>query len=230
VQQQLKLAGVYDRVHDPLASTEFTYTRFLVPYLCGYQGWALFMDCDMLCRADVAPLLDRADDRYAALCVQHEHNPPDLLKMGGKPQTRYPRKNWSSLVLWNCGHPANRTLTPGLVNAASGAFLHRFQWLDDTLIGSLPQEWNWLVGWSRGGEPKILHFTAGIPGIHDGCSSSEYADEYFAAAEDSIKGDLNEPGYVYPRHAAPAGRARGSAGEPGHPPAGADRRYPAVLP
>lgn len=188
VQQQLKLAGIYDRVHDPLASTEFTYTRFLVPFLCGYRGWALFMDCDMLCRADIAELFGMIDGRYAAMCVKHDHAPKDMIKMGGRVQTRYPRKNWSSLVLYNCGHPANRMLCPDLVNAASGAYLHRFQWLDDDLIGEIPLGWNWLAGWNlrAEAEPKIVHFTSGIPGIHDGCSSAEFADEYFNAARDSV--------------------------------------------
>lgn len=187
VQQQLKLAGAYDRVHDPLASTEFTYTRFLVPYLAGYRDWALFMDGDMLCRSDIADLARLIDNRYAVMCVKHEHQPSEDVKMGGQAQTRYPRKNWSSLVLWNCGHSANRILTPEIVNDASGAYLHQFQWLEDDQIGDIPVEWNWLVGWNRGRDPKIVHFTSGIPGIHDGCSNIEFADEYFAAAADSIK-------------------------------------------
>ncbi|MBM3567528.1 MAG: glycosyltransferase [Alphaproteobacteria bacterium] len=165
-QPDLRARGLYARAPDPLQSTEFTYTRFLVPALREYRGWALFFDCDFLWLADVADLLKRIDDRYAAMCVHHDHRPPEQWKMDGKKQTVYPRKNWSSLVLWNCGHPANRALTPELVNRESGAFLHRFQWLEDEQIGALPETWNWLEGWSKPpaeGTPKVVHMTRGGP-------------------------------------------------------------------
>ena len=165
-QEDLRKRGLYRRERDPLASTEFTYTRFLVPALTGYQGWALFCDCDFLWTADVTQLMASVDDRYAVMCVHHDHNPPETVKMDGAIQTRYPRKNWSSMVLYHCGHPANAGPTPELVSTETGAFLHRFQWLDDDLIGAVPETWNWLEGWSQRpdhGTPNVIHFTRGGP-------------------------------------------------------------------
>lgn len=165
-QAELRRQGLYWRRPDPLASTEFTYTRFLVPALAGYRGWALFCDCDFLWLADVHELWQLIDDRYALMCVQHEHRPRETKKMDGVAQTVYPRKNWSSLMLLNCGHPAMAALTPDVVNAQTGAFLHRMQWLTDDLIGGLPETWNWLDGWSarpEHGTPNVVHFTRGGP-------------------------------------------------------------------
>lgn len=183
-QRALRALGHYWRQPDPLAATEFTYTRFLVPKLCDYAGWALFADCDILFRADVGELFELAEDRYAAMVVKHDHQPAATRKMGGRAQTTYPRKNWSSVILWNCGHPANRRLTPDLVNEQTGAFLHRFQWLEDAQIGGLPLGWNYLVGWNTKAQcpaPKAAHFTEGIPGIHPGHDSDEYAGEWLRA-------------------------------------------------
>jgi hypothetical protein len=164
-QHMLREQQVYWRDEDPLASTEFTYTRFLVPYLANYEGWALFMDSDFLVTSDINELFELASPRHAVLCVQHDYQPAETVKMDGCVQTSYPRKNWSSLVLWNCSHPANRCVTPGLVNRQTGAYLHRFQWLDDALIGSLPATWNWLEGGSVAptSVPKGIHFTRGGP-------------------------------------------------------------------
>lgn len=169
-QDSLRARGLYWRPRDPLASTDFTYARFLVPALSGYHGWALFCDCDFLWLSDVAELIARCDDRYAVMCVKHDYRPRESVKMDGQAQTRYPRKNWSSMVLYNCGHPANAGLTPDVVNRRSGAFLHRFQWLDDDLIGAVPESWNWLEGWSRKplyGTPHAVHFTRGGPWFED---------------------------------------------------------------
>ena len=166
VQAELRAAGLYHRPEDPLATTEFTYTRFLVPHLAGHAGWALFCDCDFLWTDDVARLFRLADDRYALMCVQHDYRPPEAVKMDGRAQTQYPRKNWSSLMLINCGHPANSVLTPDVANREGGAFLHRFQWLDDAVIDALPLTWNWLEGWSEppeGAPPAAIHFTRGGP-------------------------------------------------------------------
>jgi lipopolysaccharide biosynthesis glycosyltransferase len=166
IQSELREQGLYTRALDPLASTEFTYTRFFVPHLMGYRGWALFCDCDFLFLADVAELFALADDRYAVMCVHHDHQPRENWKMDGAVQTVYPRKNWSSLVLYNCGHPKNRILTPELVNRETGSFLHRFQWLDDAEIGAVPETWNWLEGWNEKpetGHPNVVHYTRGGP-------------------------------------------------------------------
>jgi hypothetical protein len=165
-QQELRDKGLYTREADPLASTEFTYTRFFVPYLAGYQGWALFCDCDFLWLADIADLIALLDHRYAVMCVHHDHRPAEIWKMDHRPQTTFPRKNWSSMVAYNCGHPANTALTPEAANTRSGAYLHRFQWLDDPLIGALPETWNWLEGWNErpaNGHPNVVHLTRGGP-------------------------------------------------------------------
>lgn len=155
-----------DAVHGKPFSTQFSFSRFLVPYLNAYQGWALFCDCDILFRDNVDRLFDLADPSKAVQVVQHCHEPPEGLKMDGVAQTRYARKNWSSVVLWNCGHPANLALTPGEVKRQDGLWLHGFRWLGDDLIGSLPVEWNFLVGHTSPTEcpdPKAVHYTEGGP-------------------------------------------------------------------
>lgn len=167
VQQKLKEEGLYTRETDPLSSTEFTFTRFLVPHLANYSGWALFVDCDFLFVDDIKKLfnLTRHQD-YAVMCVQHNYVPSNSTKMDDKVQYQYPRKNWSSMILFNCDHPANRILTPELVNRETGAFLHRFQWLQDNQIGAISHEWNWLVNWYKEpehGKPKAIHYTEGGP-------------------------------------------------------------------
>lgn len=187
-QDELRARGLYWRDKDPLASTEFTYTRFLVPALADYKGWALFVDCDFLFTADVADLFSLADERYAVMCVKHDHRPVEKFKMDGAAQTVYPRKNWSSLVLWNCAHPANRRLTPELINRETGAFLHRFLWLSDGLVAEVPETWNWLEGWCRvpqNGPPKGIHFTRGGPWFEN-WKHVQYADLWLAE-QDSLK-------------------------------------------
>ena len=165
-QYELREQGLYTRDLDPLASTEFTYTRFFVPHLQNHKGWALFCDCDFLWLADIKELIDLVDDRYAMMCVHHDHRPQEDWKMDHQTQTQYPRKNWSSMVLYNCSHPANAALTADIANTETGAFLHRFQWLDDDLIGAVPETWNWLEGWCQKpdtGHPNVVHFTRGGP-------------------------------------------------------------------
>jgi hypothetical protein len=179
---ELRAHGMYWRDADPLASTEFTYSRFLTPVLAGYSGWALFCDCDFLWLGDIAGLLKYISTSKAVYCVQHDYVPKESKKMDGAVQTIYPRKNWSSLMLFNCDHPATRTLTPELVNTQTGAFLHRMQWTSDTDIGSLPVEWNWLEGWNERpstGLPKAVHFTRGGPWFEN-WQHVEYADLWLA--------------------------------------------------
>lgn len=183
-QHELRAQGLYHRPADPLAATEFTYTRFLVPHLAGYRGWALYCDCDFLWLADIAALLALADERYGALCVHHDHRPPETMKMDGKAQTLYPRKNWSSLILYNCDHPATRQLTPDVVNRETGAYLHRFQWLTDEQIGALPETWNWLEGWNAKpttGHPGVIHYTRGGPWFEK-WRQVDYADLWLSEA------------------------------------------------
>lgn len=165
-QPELREKNLYWRERDLMASTEFTFTRFLIPELTGFNGWALFMDCDMILTTDIKELFDQADDRYAVMCVQHDYTPREGVKMDGQRQTVYPRKNWSSVMLINCSHPSNRALTKDLVNDPSitGAYLHRFSWLKDEEIGALDHTWNYLVGVYNNIEtPKLIHYTEGGP-------------------------------------------------------------------
>ena len=155
-------------------STEFTYSRFLIPYLQNYKGWALYCDNDFLFLKDVKELMSLQNNSKAVLCVKHEYKPKDKTKMGDKKQINFSKKNWSSVMLINCGHPSMKNLDLSTVSEASGRYLHQFQWLDDDEIGSIPHSWNWLVNWYRtdkgDGHPEALHFTEGGPWIVD----SEY--------------------------------------------------------
>ena len=165
-QKELREAGWYTRAIDKLASTEFTFTRFLIPELTNFKGWAVFMDCDMILTTDIKELFDQADDKYAVMCVQHDYKVKEEFKMDGQKQTIYPRKNWSSVMLFNCGHPSNATLTQDLVNSPeiNGAYLHRFSWLKDEEVGELNHTWNYLVGVYDDIEtPKLIHYTEGGP-------------------------------------------------------------------
>lgn len=166
VQKELRYTGWYTRPTDKLASTEFTFTRFLVPELANFKGWAVFMDCDVILTTDIKELFDQADDRYAVMCVQHDYTPKQGMKMDGQTQTVYPRKNWSSVVLFNCAHPSNARLTQDMVNdpELNGAYFHRFSWLKDEEIGALDHTWNYLVGVYDDIEtPKLIHYTEGGP-------------------------------------------------------------------
>lgn len=168
-QSDLRKSGLYWRERGKLESTEFSFSRFLTPYLANYDGWAMFVDCDFLYLADIKELVDLVDDKYAVMCVHHDYTPKETTKMDGAVQTVYPRKNWSSMVLYNCGHQKNRILTPDLVNSQTGAYLHRFQWLGDDEIGSVPFVWNFLVGHNHVEDsdpstfPKAIHYTLGGP-------------------------------------------------------------------
>ena len=180
IQQKLIDQKIYSRLPDPLSSTEFSFTRFLVPYLCDYKGWTVFCDCDFIFQSDIDELFQLKDDRYAVLCCKHNYTPTATTKMDNQKQHLYPRKNWSSLILWNCNHPKNKTLTPDIINTQTGQYLHRFMWLEDEDIGSLPLQWNWLVGWYKepiDGIPKALHFTEGGPWFEQ-YKNCEYSDVY----------------------------------------------------
>jgi hypothetical protein len=153
----------YDIPSNAPASTEFAISRFLVPILA-QAGWALFTDSDVVFLADVAELFALADRRYALMCVQHQDVQQTGTKMDGQVQTSYPRKNWSSVMLFNCDHPANKRLSLVDVQERRGFDLHQFYWLNDSEIGALPAEWNWLVGVQpKPANPKIAHFTLGGP-------------------------------------------------------------------
>jgi lipopolysaccharide biosynthesis glycosyltransferase len=170
------LGGLYRRDMDPLQSTEFSFSRFFTPYLAGYSGWAIFMDCDCICLDDIANLWALRDDRYALQCVQHDHRPTGATKFWGAAQTQYEKKNWSSVMLMNAARCT--ALTPNYVNTASGLDLHRFRWLENAdEIGALPARWNHLVGYSEGAleNQSLLHFTEGAPYMA-GFGASKWAD------------------------------------------------------
>ena len=165
---ELRDRELYWRDEDKLGSTEFTFSRFLIPELNNFKGWALFCDCDLLFMEDVNNLFALANEKYALMCVQHDYKPKEGTKMDGKQQFIFPRKNWSSVVLWNCGHESNKKINRELVNnpETTGKYLHRFSWLEDHEIGSIPHHWNWLAGWyeePKDGTPKAIHYTEGGP-------------------------------------------------------------------
>jgi lipopolysaccharide biosynthesis glycosyltransferase len=171
-------------------STEFSHTRFLVPALAGYEGWALFMDCDMVFDDDIKHLFAQCDDKYAVMVVKHHHKPIEQQKMDGVPQSQYYRKNWSSFVLWNCGHPANQKLTPEVINTHPGSWLHGFSWLEDVQIGNLSFEYNWIEGVSPSNlKPKVIHYTHAGPWFQSGKEAThasvwwKYYDRWLDAGE-----------------------------------------------
>jgi hypothetical protein len=172
-----QLTGVLTRARHTLQSTDFSFSRFLTPYLSGYEGWSIFMDCDMLMTADIAGLWSMRDSRYAVQVVKHDHRPVESRKFLGAEQTSYEKKNWSSVMLFNnvlCRH-----LTPAYVNAATGLELHQFKWLEsDALIGALPGCWNHLVGYDApGGDVSLAHFTIGGP-YFPAYADCEYGDAW----------------------------------------------------
>lgn len=151
-----------DKIDGKPFSTEFSFTRFLVPALMQWEGWALFMDCDQLFKTDIAGMLHEMNpDRAVQVCKQ-DYKPTEGLKMDGQKQERYFRKNWSSVMLFNCNHPSNRWLTPDVVNKEPGSWLHGFGWLRDGDIGELDPAWNWIAGTTKG-DPKNVHYTLGGP-------------------------------------------------------------------
>jgi len=172
------LGGILTRAPDPLQSTDFAFSRFLTPYLCDFAGWALFMDCDMIMLDDVAKLWALRDPRYAVQVVKHEHDPAETTKFLGQPQTRYAKKNWSSVMLFN--NERCRALDRDTVNSASGLELHQFRWLrSDAEIGELPARWNFLVGYDAPRDDvALLHYTTGGP-YFDEYRDVPYADSWF---------------------------------------------------
>ena len=180
-----QLKGVYMRERNPLQSTDFSFSRFLAPYLADYQGWGIFMDCDMVVQDDIAKLWAMRDDQYAVMCVKHDHQPSEDTKFLGAVQTKYQKKNWSSVMLFN--NAKCMALTPDYVNKATGLELHQFKWLNsDQQIGEIPQAWNHLVGYNAPNpNASLIHFTEGGPYFE------EYADcEHAALWNDMRQGML----------------------------------------
>lgn len=173
----LNLLSGYKESHTD-GSNHFIYSRFLVPHLMNYQGWALFVDGDMIFRDDIAELWNLRDDSKAVMVVKHDYKTRMPIKYLGAKNEDYPRKNWSSVILWNCAHELNRKITPEFVENSTGAQLHRFTWIPDNQIGELPIEWNWLPDeFGANTDAKLLHYTLGTPCFNE-FATSPMADEW----------------------------------------------------
>lgn len=191
-----------DLIDNKPFSTEFSHTRFLIPALMGFEGWALFCDADMIFTGDIVNLWRfTLNTHYAAMCVKHNHQPKlDAIKMDGRLQNPYYRKNWSSFVLWNCGHPANKYLTPERVNTMKGADMHAFSWVPQHEIGDIPKTYNWISGVSPKLEgdgkkvklPEVIHYTEGGPWFRE-CDNVPLADVWELARDRWVADGM--PGY-----------------------------------
>lgn len=183
--QEKRDGVIWDLISGAPCATEFSVSRFLIRELAPPEGWALFMDSDMLIRGDIAEVFDLCDPSKAIMCVKHDHQPDGVLKMDGQVQTAYRRKNWSSFFALQTAHPANAALTVELANTAPGRDLHQFCWIeDDNLIGDLPEVWNWLAGHSSDLlDPRNVHHTEGSPCL-PGYENAPYADEFNAVLAD----------------------------------------------
>lgn len=184
-QNSLRELGIYTRPFDSTSSTEFSLTRFLTPYLASDSEWVVFCDCDFLFTVDINTVLDGLDPSKAVYVVKHDYTPAHKIKMDGKQQTSYPRKNWSSFMVLNCNHPDVKALTPRIVNTESPAFLHRFEWIgDDRAIGALNLDWNFLEGeYPRPDDtPRVIHYTNGGPWFEE-WRDVEYADLWLAECD-----------------------------------------------
>ena len=177
----------FNEMHDD-RSNDFVYSRFLTPYLTDFKGWAIFADGDMVCQGDLKELIDMADPSKAVMVVKHDYQTKATQKYLGNINENYPRKNWSSVILWNCDHPKHKILTPDFVSKQTGKFLHRFSWLDDQDIGELPLEWNWLASeYKVNREAKLIHYTLGTPCFKD-YKNSDMADIWYHYYDLSQKG------------------------------------------
>lgn len=185
---ELRNGRMYCPISEAPMATEFAISRFCVPFM-QKEGWAVFMDCDMLCIVDIAELFALADDRYAVMVVKHKHENGGDVKMDNQVQTYYNRKNWSSVILWNLSHPSHSRFQLRDLNSLPGRDMHGFFWLDDHEIGELPMEWNYLVG-INSGAASILHYTLGTPNMpsYENC---DFADLWFNELEDLRSGNIN---------------------------------------
>ena len=177
-QPALRELGLYTRPYDAGSSTEFSLTRFLTPYLAATSDWVVFCDCDFLFTGDITEVFAGLDPSKALYCVQHDYVPVHAVKMDGQRQTSYPRKNWSSFMLFNGNHPDVRALVPDVVNSASPSFLHRFEWIkDQSDIGALELSWNFLEGeYPKPAElPRVIHYTNGGPWFEE-WTNCDFAD------------------------------------------------------
>lgn len=181
------LRGIYSEEHTD-GSNEFIYSRFLVPYLSGFQGISLFFDGDMIINSDPVALINSINDSQAVCCVKHDYKTRFPKKYFGNINENYPRKNWSSVIVYNNEHPQNNVLTPEFISAQSGAYLHRFRWLDNDVIGELPVSWNWLINeYPPNPTADLFHYTLGIPCLNQ-FQNSDHATEWFRVYRGLMKG------------------------------------------
>lgn len=182
-----QLQAWYRRPRDPRQSNDFSFARFLVPFLCGFKGTAIFMDSDFLCLTDIHKIMDDVDLNNVVTVVKHDYTPVDEIKYLGNKQYKYPRKNWSSMMVFNCEKCA--TLTTDYVNRATPSELHQLKWADS--IGELSTDWNHLVGeYEPNPKAKLVHYTRGLPlwPEYMGC---EYSREWWQEFDDTIHWDKN---------------------------------------
>ena len=169
-------------------SNDFIYSRFLSPHLNSFEGWAIFADGDMICQADIKELWDLRDESKALLVVKHDYQTKAHKKYLGNINENYPRKNWSSVILWNCAHPKHKILTPEFITSQTGKYLHRFSWLDDNDIGELPKEWNWLaIEYPENKNAKLIHYTLGTPCFKE-YKNTEMADIWYETYNRTMQG------------------------------------------
>jgi lipopolysaccharide biosynthesis glycosyltransferase len=169
-------------------SNDFIYSRFLTPYLNNFKGWAIFADGDMICQADIKELWDLMDESKALQVVKHDYKTKAKKKYLGNVNEDYPKKNWSSLILWNCSHPKHKILTPEFIASQTGKYLHRFSWLDENEIGELPKEWNWLaIEYPENKNAKLIHYTLGTPCFKE-YKESDMADIWYQTYNRTIDG------------------------------------------
>ena len=197
VRDELRAYDIFTRPADLKGTTQFSITRFMVPTLMDFQGVGIFFDCDMLITRDIQEMFDLFDPSFALQCVKHDYQPGTNLKMGGMKQTVYPRKNWSSTVIYNCGHPQNAQLTREVVEQAEPKFLHRFLWLKDELIGGLPNEFNFLVEEQDMPEtlPFNIHHTLGAPVFREK-TEVDYADYWKSEFEATFGRPFCDEDYI----------------------------------
>ena len=179
----------FTRERSNIESTEFSFSRFIVPHLMNYKGWALFMDCDQLMMTDVAELWRLRAEKYALQVCKHDYIPRTEKKFLGQTQTKYVKKNWSSFMLMNCDKCT--ALTPDYVNSATGLQLHQFKWLEnDDMIGDLPLEWNWLVSeYEYNDKAKNVHYTEGGPWFEE-YKGVDYSKDWYDHYNETTKVNL----------------------------------------
>lgn len=188
--EQLRFQNLYWRDRDPNQSTDFSFSRFLVPYLMKFDGWAIYMDCDMLIQNDISDLWQQRENKYTLMCVKHDYKPLEKTKFLGEKQTIYPKKNWSSLMLLNCSKCTK--LTPNYINQSSGLTLHRFLWIEEEdNIGEIDISWNFLVDYNNYSKVRKInnfHWTEGGPWVENKKIKNTKYDEYwFKAKQDAFQ-------------------------------------------